>query len=114
MQSENVAVRRALLAKGLKPLRVKHGRGTARGWLHVTVQGPDAFLLPCECPEWAVQKLNSHVAPCPKLAAQEEARRLSSLARTAIHEATGRDSSKDDAQSDYNESNYLIFVKPEA
>lgn len=96
-KQETAVVRRALRAAGLTVLHVGHGRGTGYGWLHVSVKGPavprrEDGSMDSQTPEFA------------------EYERIEKLARRTIVQATDRDTSKDDSQSDYFHSRFLVDV----
>jgi hypothetical protein len=96
-------VRSKLRSAGLPVLKVGHGRGTAWGWLHVTLSGKrvprtQQGLYDTQSLEWAFN------------------RDLESRARRIIsEEIPGRSTKRDDSMTDYNESNFIVTVRePEA
>ena len=49
---ETTATKNALKAAGLKVAKVTHGKGTACGWLHVTLDVPGEHVRPYDPTDW--------------------------------------------------------------
>jgi hypothetical protein len=82
---------------GLPVVKVGHGRGTAYGWLHVTVVGKRVPRVDgrsdTQSPEW------------------EYNRELERKVTRIIVDNTRRDPSRDDSQTDYFESRFNVTVR---
>ena len=80
---ETNALKVALKAAGLKPTRVKHGTGTASGWLKVKLHVGGEHIAPAEGLRYCIGEANG----CQTCKDEESAIRL---AYGVIREVTGR------------------------